>query len=111
WAMTGGRVQPGTEARRTCQTMALSVLPAGISERATNQPFWAWLRPSNNCTGEPSDCIVTRCSWSPGANVTRLPEANGRGTMYWRVLRHDSTYDGNGGAPAGGGSATIRPSG
>src|SRR5699024_4920683 len=109
--MTGGRVQPGTEARRACHTMAWSVLAAGISERATNQPFWAWLRPSNKCTGEPSDWIVTRYSRLPGASVTWLPEASARGTMYWRFFRHFSTYDGNGGEPAGGGSATIRPSG
>ena len=45
-----------------CQTMAPVVLPAGISERNTNQPFCARSRPSKSMKLAVSETTFTRAS-------------------------------------------------
>src|SRR3546814_4007013 len=59
--ITGARNQPGTLAPSTVQRNTLPVLPAGSSERSTNQPF---CRSEERRVGK--ECVSTcRARWSP----------------------------------------------
>ena len=73
-----------------CHTMAPVVLPEGISERSTNQPFCARSRPSNSMRLAVSDSTLTRASGSSIPRVMLLPSANGSGCVYPLALSQSS---------------------
>ena len=73
-----------------CQMMAPVVLPEGISERNTNQPFCARSRPSSSIRLAVSDTTLTRASASSTPRVMLLPSANGSGCVYPFALSQSS---------------------
>ena len=75
--MTGVRVQFGIVCGSTNHSATLPVVCVASSDRTTNQPFWARLRPSSSWRSPESERIVTRRSGSSGARTSVFPVAIG----------------------------------
>ncbi len=79
--MLGVRIQSGIVLASTCHSATLPVVPVARSDRTTNQPFWARLRPSISCRSPDRDSIDTNRSRSSGAMRRVVPVASGRALM------------------------------